>query len=162
MCSKREAGIEQLSAIRPVLLVAAPFLLALGLVLPLIRFETFWFFEETPSLLEIVASLWNGGDIALAAVVALVSIGLPVMKMIGIAAESMAAGGTGSLFYRNVVPHLSKWSMMDVLLVAIVIAAAKTTGIANAFTQPGLWCYAASAMISGLLHALGRDASGPK
>ncbi len=154
--------MNRLAAIRPVLMVAAPFLLALGLVLPLIRFEKLWFFDETPSLLQIVASLWTGGDMALAALVALVSIVLPVLKMIGIAAESEAAGGTGSLFYRNVVPHLSKWSMMDVLLVAIVIAAAKTTGLANAFTQPGLWCYAASAMISGLLHSLKGNASGPK
>ncbi len=154
--------MNRLAAIRPVLMVAAPFLLALGLVLPLIRFEKLWFFDETPSLLQIVASLWTGGDMALAALVALVSIVLPVLKLIGIAAESEAAGGTGSLFYRNVVPHLSKWSMMDVLLVAIVIAAAKTTGLANAFTQPGLWCYAASAMISGLLHSLKGNASGPK
>lgn len=105
--------MNRLSAIRPVLLVAAPFFLALGLVLPLVRFEKLWFFDETPSLLEIVVSLWGGGDVALAALVALVSIVLPVLKMIGIAAEAVAAGGTGSLFYRNVVPHLSKWSMMD-------------------------------------------------
>jgi paraquat-inducible protein A len=154
--------LNRLLVIRPVLLVTAPFLLALGLVLPLIRFEKLWFFDETPSLLQIVASLWNGGDVALAALVGLVSIVLPVLKMIGIAAELTAAGSTGSLFYRNVVPHLSKWSMMDVLLVAIVIAAAKTTGLANAFTRPGLWCYAASAMISGLLHSLKGNASGPK
>ena len=154
--------MNRLLVIRPVLLVTAPFLLALGLVLPLIRFEKLWFFDETPSLLQIVVSLWNGDDVALAALVGLVSIVLPVLKMIGIAAELTAAGSTGSLFYRNVVPPLSKWSMMDVLLVAIVIAAAKTTGLANAFTQPGLWCYAASAMISGLLHSLKGNASGPK
>jgi len=35
---------------------------------------------------------------------------------------------------------------MDVMLVAIVIAAAKTSGLANAFTEPGLWCYAGSAL----------------
>ncbi|WP_416064466.1 paraquat-inducible protein A [Rhizobium sp. ZK1] len=162
-CVQRGGGkLNRLSAVRPILLVAAPFLLALGLVLPLVRFEKLWFFDETPSLLEIVASLWSGDDVALAALVALVSIVLPLLKMIGVAAESMAAGSTGSLFYRNVVPHLSKWSMMDVLLVAIVIAAAKTTGLANAFTQPGLWCYAASAMISGLPHSLEGNASGPK
>ncbi|MGO7917473.1 paraquat-inducible protein A, partial [Rhizobium ruizarguesonis] len=63
-----------------------------------------------------------------------------------------ASDRVGSLFYRRVVPHLSKWSMMDVLLVAIVIAAAKTTGLADAFTQPVLWCYAASSMISGRTH----------
>jgi paraquat-inducible protein A len=52
--------------------------------------------------------------------------------------------------------------MMDVLLVAIVVAAAKTTGLADAFTQPGLWCYATSTIISGLLHSLQGNASGPK
>ncbi|MGO4117308.1 paraquat-inducible protein A [Rhizobium ruizarguesonis] len=166
----RFGAIKALSMIRPVLLVAAPFFLALGLVLPLVRFETLYFFDDTPSLIEIIVSLWQGGDGLLAAIVALVSILLPFLKMIGITVEAMgitaeatAAGkGVGSLFYRRVVPHLSKWSMMDVLLVAIVIAAAKTTGLADAFTQPGLWCYAASSMISGLLHSLMGDASGPK
>jgi paraquat-inducible protein A len=154
---------NRFSAIRPVLLVAAPFFLALGLVLPLIRFEKLYVFEETPSLLEIVASLWSGGNAALAMIVALVSIVLPIFKIVGLAAEAMAAGrGAGSAFYRHVVPHLSKWSMMDVLLVAIVIAAAKATGLADAFTQPGLWFYAASSIISGLLHSLKGNAPGPK
>jgi len=167
--STRFVLVGALSMIRPVLLIAAPFLLALGLILPLVRFETLYFFNKTPSLIEIVLSLWQGGDGLLAAIVALVSIVLPFLKMIGITVEAMgitaeatAAGRSGSLFCRRVVPHLSKWSMMDVLLVAIVIAAAKTTGLADAFTQPGLWCYAASSMISGLLHSLMGDASGPK
>jgi len=34
--------------------------------------------------------------------------------------------------------------MMDVLLVAIAIFAAKSSGLANAFTQPGLWFFALS------------------
>lgn len=155
--------MARLAWIKPVLLVAAPFLLALGLVLPLIRFETLYFFDETPSLIGIIASLWSGGDALLAAIVVLVSIILPVCKIVSLAVEATAAGGgTGSWFYRHAVPHLSKWSMMDVLLVAVVIAAAKTTGLADAFTQPGLWCYAASTIISGLLHSLSENASGPK
>ncbi len=125
--------IKSFATLRPILLVAAPFLLALGLTLPLIRFEKLYFFDETPSLVGIVASLWNGGDVALAIIVALVSIVLPILKIVGLAAEGMAAGvKSGSAFYRHVIPHLSKWSMMDVLLVAIVIAAAKTTGLADA------------------------------
>ncbi|NZD51005.1 paraquat-inducible protein A [Rhizobium leguminosarum] len=167
---ERFNAMSALSMARPVLLVAAPFFLALGLVLPLVRFETLYFFDKTPSLIEIIVSIWQGGDGLLAAIVALVSILLPFVKMVGITVEATgitaeataAGGGAGSLFYRRVVPHLSKWSMMDVLLVAIVIAAAKTTGLADAFTQPGLWCYAASSMISGLLHSLMGDASGPK
>ncbi|MGO8506887.1 paraquat-inducible protein A, partial [Rhizobium leguminosarum] len=42
--------MSALSMARLVLLVAAPFFMALGLVLPLVRFETLYFFDETPSL----------------------------------------------------------------------------------------------------------------
>lgn len=150
--------------LRPVLLVTAPLLLGFGLVLPLVRFETLYFFTEIPSLLAIVSSLWQTGNTLLCLIVILVSVVLPVMKMIGLAAEASGAGKgrAGSLFYHHVIPHLSKWSMMDVLLVAIVIVAAKGTGLASAFTQPGLWCYAGSAIISGLLHSLNEKVSGPK
>jgi paraquat-inducible protein A len=148
------------TAIRPVLLIAAPFLLALGLVLPLIRFEKLYFFDESPSLVAIIAGLWSGDDYLLAAVVSLVSVIFPVFKLIGLAAET--AGQESSRFYRRAAPHLSRWSMMDVLLVAIVIAAAKTTGIADAFSQPGLWCYAGSTIVSGLLHSLNGNKEDPK
>ena len=40
---------------------------------------------------------------------------------------------------------ISKWSMMDVLLVALIIFGAKTSGLASAISQPGIWCYALSA-----------------
>ena len=55
--------------IGPVLFAIAAICLALGLFLPIIRFETLYFFEETPSLLELVAALFRGGDIALSLVV---------------------------------------------------------------------------------------------
>ena len=45
----------------PLLLLAAPFFLALGLTLPLVRFEKLYFFEETPSLIAIVTTLWQDG-----------------------------------------------------------------------------------------------------
>ena len=36
--------------------------------------------------------------------------------------------------------------MMDVLLVALVVFAAKTSGFATAVAQPGVWFYAVSAL----------------
>ena len=44
--------------------------------------------------------------------------------------------------------------MMDVMLVAIVIAAAKTSGLATAFTEPGLWCYAGAALMTTVVQFL--------
>jgi paraquat-inducible protein A len=137
----------------PVLLVSSALCLAFGLVLPLVRFEKLYFFDETPSLIDIVLSLWGQGNGGLAVLVALFSIVFPVVKLLGIALEATARtqpDGQANLLAR-LLPVLGKWSMMDVMLVALVIVAAKTSGMASAFTQPGLWFYAASAIMTGLL-----------
>ena len=129
----------------PVLFMAAPFLFALGLTLPLMTFEKLFFFKENPSLLGIIASLWES-NVALALLVALVSVVFPFAKMAAVTAEALTPPGSESNWFARLVPLLAKWSMMDVLLVAIVIAAAKTSGLANAFTEPGLWCYAGATL----------------
>lgn len=134
----------------PVLFVLAPFLFALGLTLPLMTFEKLFFFKEDPSLLGIVASLWDSNG-ALAVLVALFSIAFPLLKMTAVTAEALTPPGTGSNWFGKLVPLLTKWSMMDVMLVAIVIAAAKTSGLANAFTEAGLWCYAGAALLTSVI-----------
>jgi paraquat-inducible protein A len=139
--------------ITPLLLVLSAVFLALGLVLPLVRFEKLVFFNETPSLLGIVSSLWGDGDWMLATVVALFSVVFPFAKLVGIAFEAtaLADGKPVNGMVSRLLPFLGKWSMMDVMLVALVIFAAKTSGMAEAFTQPGLWFYAGSAVLTGLL-----------
>ncbi|WP_370879985.1 paraquat-inducible protein A [Shinella sedimenti] len=137
----------------PVLLVLSAMSLALGLVLPLVHFKKLYFFNETPSLIDIVVSLWGQGSGGLAVLIALFSIVFPVVKLCAIALEATApafASGKATWLSR-LLPVLGKWSMMDVVLVALVIVAAKTSGMASAFTQPGLWFYAASAITTGVL-----------
>jgi paraquat-inducible protein A len=143
--------------ILPPLLFAGPFCLALGLTLPLVRFEKLYFFEDTPSLIGVIVTLWRDGSLLLAVLVALFSAVFPVAKLLVVLSEAVVTRRgepriAGPL--SNVIPLLSKWSMMDVLLVALVIVAAKTSGVANAFTQPGLWFYAASALSVTLSHWL--------
>tara|TARA_R110002012_G_scaffold77282_13_gene195939 strand:- start:184244 stop:184774 length:531 start_codon:yes stop_codon:yes gene_type:complete len=148
---KRENGFMRLTL--AIALVLAPLFFGLGIVLPLMRFETLYFFDTSPSLLEVVATLWNGGDPALAIVVGLVSVLFPVVKLVAISAEAVGLA-RGSGLAMRVLPHLSRWSLMDVVLVALVIVAAKTGGIAQAFSQPGLWFYAGSALLAALAHGL--------
>ena len=127
--------------IRPFLLLISAVSFGLGISLPLMTFEKLWFFSETPSLLGIIADLWTGGEILLFLVVLSFSILFPLVKMFTVfqaVFERKRASGWAAA--------LSKWSMMDVLLVAIVVFAAKTSGLANAFTQPGLWFFALSAL----------------
>jgi len=134
----------------PVLFVLAPLLFALGLTLPLMTFEKLFFFKEDPSLLGIVASLWES-NVALSLLVALFSIVFPLVKMIAVAAEALSADGGEGVWFARLVPFLTKWSMMDVMLVAIVITAAKTSGLAEAFTEAGLWCYAGAALTTTVI-----------
>ena len=135
------------------LFALACLLLIPGLVLPIIRFDRLYVFSQTPSLVELVSGLWEEGDIMLALLVGTFSIGFPVIKLAVLGAQ-IAGGNRYFSSLRRAMPHLSKWSMMDVMLVAIVIFAAKSSGLAQAFTQPGLWFYAGSAVIAALLPSL--------
>lgn len=144
-----------------ILILTSAFSFILGITLPLVHFQSFYIFEETPSLVEIVLSLFSDGNIGLAILVALVSILFPSLKLLSILTDAlrrsdhrtMPAGGNQWLVL-NIVPLLSKWSMMDVLLVALVIFGAKTTGFVSAVSQPGLWFYALSALASSFAHYL--------
>ncbi|MDM7979582.1 MAG: paraquat-inducible protein A [Rhizobium sp.] len=141
--------------LKALLVVGASISFALGVSLPLMRFESFYVFSTDASLIEVIVSLYADGDGLLALLVGLVSIGFPLIKLLLLAAENIAGEvqlGQGLL--TRLVPVLSKWSMMDVLLVAIVIFATKTSGLAQAFTQPGLWFYAGSSLAVAALSGL--------
>jgi paraquat-inducible protein A len=124
-------------------------LLALGVALPIMRFDQLYFFSREPSLLQLVGELWEDGNFGLAVAVGAFSLAFPAAKLIALGLE-VAAGEARSQLLRRAMPHLARWSMMDVMLVAIVIFAAKTSGLATAVTLPGFWCYAASAVIAAI------------
>ncbi len=128
-------------AFRPVILLTASICFGLGISLPLMQFEKLYFFTETPSLLSIIAGLWSDGEILLSIVVVVFSILFPIIKLFT-AFQAIFLGETA----KGWTAALAKWSMMDVLLVAIAVFAAKTSGLANAISQPGLWFFAISAI----------------
>ena len=130
-----------MTGLRPLLLLIASVSYGLGISLPLMRFEKLWFFSETPSLLTIVGDLWQQEEIFLTLVIVAFSILFPALKLVtahqAVFTNKPARGWTAAL---------AKWSMMDVLLVAIVVFAAKTSGLASAISQPGIWFFALSAI----------------
>jgi len=129
------------------LMPIAAFCFALGLTLPLMRFEKIYFFEERPSLIGIVLGLWTDGEMMLAAIIGLFSIALPGTKIV--IANLAAAGGPGGRSL-SMLAAISKWSMLDVMLVALVLFAAKTNTLADASALPGLWFYAAATILTAI------------
>ena len=136
-----------LIAALPVLLFAATLCFGLGLVLPIAVFESFLVFSEEPSLVDILSELWREGDWLIALVVALFSVAFPAAKLIVL---HLAAYAPERLHWVERVGVLSKWSMADVLIVALAIFAAKTSGLAEAATQAGIWFYAAATLLSAI------------
>ncbi|PLX35792.1 MAG: paraquat-inducible protein A [Hyphomicrobiales bacterium] len=135
----------------PLLLLIAAFSFGLGLTLPLARFEKLYFFEETPTLLQIVSGLAEGDDWVLAVVIGAFSIVFPAFKLVLLFFTAFGNGRGRSL---GALAAVSKWSMMDVMVVALAIFAAKTTGLAAAVTLPGIWFYAAATLCSAIAAAL--------
>ncbi len=137
-----------------VLLPIATFSFALGITLPLMRLEKLYILEERPSLIEVIHGLWLEGDAALAVIVALFSIIFPAAKILLTHVAAVKGGKSRSLALLSAV---SKWSMLDVMLVALVLFAAKTSGLATASILPGLWFYAGATLSTALVAALCRN-----
>ena len=129
----------------PVILFAATFCFGLGLVLPVAVFESLFIFTDRPSLIDVIVGLWEDGDIAIAFLVSLFSLVFPAAKLLVL---HLAAYAPDRLHWVERGGVLSKWSMADVLVVALAIFAAKTSGLAEAATQAGIWFYAAATLLS--------------
>ena len=131
----------------PLVLFSATFSLALGIVLPLIRVERLFLFSDEPSLIAMIAGLWSEGDRLLAGIIGLFSVVFPCTKL-GLLHIAAYAGEGAGLHVPDWIRAMANWSMLDVVLVALVIFAAKTSGLATAYTMPGLWFFAASAVLT--------------
>jgi paraquat-inducible protein A len=136
----------------PILLLGASFSFALGIALPLMQVDRLYFFTTTPSLVEITASLWSNGDIAIAIITALFSLIFPLAKLTVLHLAAYPAA-TAAIAIPHWFKAIARWSMLDVLVVALVIFAAKTSGLASAAAKPGLWFFALSVVLTALASA---------
>lgn len=137
----------------PLLLFAATLSFGLGIVLPLIQVNRLYFFTDEPSLLAMVAGLWKTGDIMLALIVGAFSVACPAIKLALLHLAAYDGRTTIPWWFKG----LANWSMLDVVLVALVVFAAKTSGLATAFTKPGLWFFADSALLTAVCSSLLRQ-----
>ncbi len=135
------------------LLFAATFCFALGITLPLIEIDRLWLFSEHPSLIGIVAGLWQAGDIALSLLIACFSLALPGLKLLLLHLAAFNGSRLANRLAKR-LHALARWSMLDVVLVAVVIFAAKTSGLATAISKPGLWFFAVSVVMTAAASSL--------
>lgn len=132
----------------PVALAAAAPLLALGWLLPILTVTSFWVLEAQHSVLGGLATFVRDGEWLLTVAIGGFAVLFPAAKiLVGFWAwlRPQAARPALKLAYA-----LSKWSMLDVFVIALVVMTAKSSIVADASVGPGAWCFAGAAIASTL------------
>jgi len=135
------------------LLLVALGLLFWGLTLPLLKVSKFWVFGDTISIVSAIKTLYGAGEIFLATVLLVFSIVFPAGKNLAMLAVLIKGARVGRISRRllQVVAVLGKWSMLDVFIVAILVASVKLGIQAHANVLSALYFFAASVLLTNLL-----------
>jgi paraquat-inducible protein A len=144
---RRAGGITRLTGTA---FLGALVLWSFGVVLPVLHVVELFVFENTVTLPGIVAGLFGQGETAIGIVVLIFTLVLPPAKLVAGYGLWRFAPAEGPAARRGVawLDAIGKWTMLDVLVIAIVVATLKSSWVAEVRTAPGLYCFAASALLA--------------
>jgi paraquat-inducible protein A len=133
-------------------LIFALLLLLVGLFAPLLTLEKFFIFSNTVSLMSGLLDLISRGYILLFVLIFGFSVLLPSLKILMIYKMWKTSSPTDDrdTRYLHWMSQLSKWSMLDVFVVALLIVSVKIGAIAKVDVHYGLYCFAASVLLTTL------------
>lgn len=144
--SRRARGVDR--ALGPILLASLA-LLAAGLLLPAITIRSLGFARDY-SLLDSVWAFLNDGDWFLFVVTALFSIIFPVFKIVtGLAVwYVLDASDTATRPVLGWLGAFSKWSMLDVFIIALVVLVADGRLLSSADVGVGAIVFSVAVLMS--------------
>lgn len=132
------------------LLVLSSCLLPLGLILPALRTTQFGLWTGEHSILGFGWALLQDGELLLAALVLGFSVLFPGFKLVWMWRLQFSRTpevGAGDLRFLEM---LGKWSMADVLVLALVIFGVRDNLVFAASTLPGVYIFAAATVLAML------------
>lgn len=146
-----DIGAVAQSAVRwaaPAVLLASLPLLVLGWFLPVMTVTSFWVLSTDHSVIGGLFEFIEDGEWLLAFAIGGFAIVFPLAKaLVGLWAWARPTAAAPAL---RLAHGISKWSMLDVFVIALVVMTAKSSIIADASLGPGAWCFAAAAIGSTL------------
>jgi paraquat-inducible protein A len=138
------------------LILGATVCLVLGLTLPVMRLTRFYVWTDVHSLASVVRELYLSGEYILAGIIFLFSIVFPFVKLLYLLAlysiREVRPSHTSRWLRR--MSWLGKWSMLDVLVLALLIFYAKATNLADATSMPGIYLFAAAVILTMIATAI--------
>ena len=122
-------------------------LLTLALLLvswwaPLFTMTQLWLFEDRVSMLSVVATLFESANYFLLLLVASASMLLPLLKALLILFKALPDGQLSLSSRANaLIKQLSRWAMLDIWVVALMIVVIKLSAWADAQVEWGLYLH---------------------
>lgn len=141
-------GFDRL--IGPALLLCLP-LLAAGLMLPSLHFQNLWVLNQEYSLWLATWTFWDKQHYSLFALLFGFTVVMPILKVLA-GLWVFYAANTDALPARRWLHWLStisKWSMLDVFIVAVIILALEGSLLTAASLGLGIALFAAAVVLSG-------------
>jgi len=137
-------------------ILAAAVCLVLGLVLPVVKLSRLYVWTDEHSMASVIWALYSKDELFLAAVIAVFSILIPAIKLLYLLAMASLAGeGEAGTHWQRPLKHLEwlgKWSMLDVLVLALIVFYVKSSGVADAAAMPGLYFFSGSVVLTMLAY----------
>jgi paraquat-inducible protein A len=149
---------KQLSAMRNFLLsfliILATVFFALGIILPVIRFTTVYVWTNEHSIATIIWALYESNEYFLCGVVFAVSIFFPFLKLFYLLTLVTSPDLSPEFRRRSfsTMEWLGRYSMTDVMVLALMIFYVNSSGYTEAIVMPGVYFFAASALITMLAY----------
>ena len=146
------------------MIIGATASLVLGLTLPVIELTYFWLWSDTHSLISIARALYAEQEWFLAGIVVVFSMLFPAIKLLYllVAYTTMASGAGARTHILNRMSWLGKWSMLDVLVLALVIFYVKASALTEAAALPGIYFFSATVLMTMIAYALVEHSPGAR
>lgn len=132
-----------------------------GVTLPVLHVTELFVFENEVTLVGVVQGLFAEDEAGIGTLVLVFTLLLPPAKLVLGYGLWRFAAGDGKAARRGValLDAIGKWTMLDVLILALVVVTLKSSWVADVETAPGLYFFAASALLAvaagiGLRHSV--------
>ncbi|MDR3385749.1 MAG: paraquat-inducible protein A [Rudaea sp.] len=141
------------------LLIASVILYVPANVLPVMHTGALFAGRETHTILGGIVELWNTGSWDLALIVFVASVVVPILKMIGLSLLALSARQKTpwrprqcATLYR-MIEAVGHWSMLDVFVVALLVALVDFGNLAEVLPGPGIVAFGAVVVLTMLASA---------
>ena len=136
------------------LIIMATVFFALGVMLPAIRFTTIFVWTNQHSVATIIWALWKNEEFFLCFVIFMFSIFFPFLKLFYLL--TLVTSPDMPAEFRNksisAMEWLGRYSMTDVMVLALMIFYVNASGYSEASVLPGIYFFAASAIMTMLAY----------